>query len=93
MSFVLQNAFRPLKLPDVTVRSFAYPGGQRVQPIDRSWLSLILKETASGITGSCSYKDDLFEPDTLRHWMADYTSILVKAAATPERSLGRLADR
>jgi amino acid adenylation domain-containing protein len=93
VSFVLQNAFRPLKLPDVTVRSFAYPGGQRVQPIDRSWLSLILKETASGITGSCSYKDDLFEPDTLRHWMADYTSILVKAAATPETSLGRLADR
>ena len=93
VSFVLQNAFRPLKLPDVTVRSFAYPGGQRVQPIDRSWLSLILKETASGITGSCSYKDDLFEPDTLRHWMADYTTILVKAAGTPETSLGRLADR
>ena len=43
VSFILQNAFRPLKLPDVTVRSFAYPGGQRVLPIDRSWLSVMLR--------------------------------------------------
>jgi hypothetical protein len=92
-SFILQNAFRPLKLPHVTVRSFAYPGGQRVLPIDRSWLSVVLKETPSGITGSCSYKDDLFEPDTLQHWIADYTTILAKAAANPETSLGRLSDR
>ena len=91
-SFILQNAFRPLKLPHVTVRSFAYPGGQRVLPVDRSWLSVVLKETPSGITGSCSYKDDLFEPDTLQHWIADYTTILAKAAANPETSLGRLAD-
>jgi hypothetical protein len=77
----------------VTVRSFAYPGGQRVLPIDRSWLSVVLKETPSGITGSCSYKDDLFEPDTLQNWIADYTTILAKAAANPETSLGRLSDR
>lgn len=92
VSFILQNASRPLKLPHVTVRSFAYPGGQRVLPIDRSWLSVVLKETPSGITGSCSYKDDLFEPNTLQHWIADYTTILAKAAANPETSLGRLAD-
>jgi len=30
--FVLQNASQPLKLPDVTVQSFAYPDGQRVLP-------------------------------------------------------------
>jgi non-ribosomal peptide synthetase component F len=92
-SFILQNAFRPLKLPHVTVRSFAYPGGQRVLPIDRSWLSVVLKETPSGVTGSCSYKNDLFEPDALQHWIADYTTILAKAAANPETSLGRLSDR
>ena len=48
VSFILQNAVRPLKLPDVTVRSFAYPGGQRVLPIDRSWLSVMLEGDAIG---------------------------------------------
>jgi non-ribosomal peptide synthetase component F len=91
VSFILQNAV-PLKLPEVTVRSFAYPGGQRVQPIDRSWLSVMLEETPSGVTGSCSYKNDLFEPNALQHWIADYTTILAKAAANPETSLGQLAD-
>jgi non-ribosomal peptide synthetase component F len=93
VSLVLQNALRPLKLPDVTVRSFAYPDGQRVLPIDRTWLSVILKETPSGITGACNYKDDLFEPKTVRHWVANYRAILAKAAANPEMALGRLLDR
>jgi amino acid adenylation domain-containing protein len=92
VSFVLQNAFRPLKLPGVAVGSFAYLDGQRVLPIDRSWLSVMLKETSSGIVGACNYKSDLFESNSLRRWMADYGTILAKAAATPETSLGRLAD-
>ena len=92
-SFLLHNASQPLKLPDVTVRSFAYPDGQRVLPVDRTWLSVMLKEAPSGIVGSCSYKDDLFEPDIIKHWVADYTMILTKAAANPETSLGRLTDR
>ena len=53
----------------------------------------MLKERPSGIAGSCSYKDDLFEANTLQHWIADYKTILAKAAANPEMSLGRLADR
>ena len=53
----------------------------------------MLKERPSGIAGSCSYKNDLFEANTLQHWMADYQTILAKAAANPEMSLGRLADR
>jgi non-ribosomal peptide synthetase component F len=91
-SFVLQNAFRPLKLPDVAVGSFAYLDGQRVMPIDRSWLSVMLKETPSGIDGACSYKDDLFEPGNIQSWIADYRTILTKAAVKPETPLGRLAD-
>ena len=51
-----------LKLPEVTVRPFAYREGQPVMPIDRTWLSMSLKETPSGITGTCSYKQELFEP-------------------------------
>ena len=58
--FVLQSAFRPLQLPEVTILPFAYPDGQRILPIDRTWLSIALKETASGIDGTCSYKPDLF---------------------------------
>ena len=69
-----------------------YPGGQRAQPIDRSWPPVKLEETPSGVTGSWSYKNDLFEPNALQHWIADYTTILAKAATNPETSLGRLAD-
>jgi hypothetical protein len=92
-SFILQNASRPLKFPDVTVRSFAYPDGQRLLPIDRTWLSVVLKETPSGVGGACNYKSDLFEADTVRRWIADYTAILVKAAANPGTPIGRLVER
>jgi hypothetical protein len=54
---------------------------------------LILKERASGIGGSCSYKDDLFEANTLKHWMEHYKAILAKGARNPDMSLGRLADQ
>jgi hypothetical protein len=91
--FVLQNAFRrSLKLPDVAVRPFAHWEGQPVMPIDRTWLRVTLRETPSGVTGTCSSKNELFAPDTRRHWIADYKAILAKAAANPETSLGRLAD-
>jgi amino acid adenylation domain-containing protein len=94
--FVVQNAFRrPLKLTNVTVRSFGnvYREGQPVLPVDRTWLTVMLKETPSGIIGSCSYKHDLFEANTLQNWIADYERILAKAAANPESSLSRLAER
>src|SRR5205085_4071457 len=91
--FVLQNAFRsPLKLPDVVVRPFAYSEGQRIMPIDPSWLRLMLRETPSGITGVCRYKHELFERAGFKPWGADYNTILTKAVANPRISLGRLAD-
>jgi amino acid adenylation domain-containing protein len=92
VSFVLHNAFRPLKLPNVTVESFAYFGGQRVLPVDRSWLSVMLEETSAGVVGSCDYKSDLFRPNALHDWMAAFGTILAKAAFEPETSIGRLAD-
>jgi acyl-CoA synthetase (AMP-forming)/AMP-acid ligase II/acyl carrier protein/NRPS condensation-like uncharacterized protein len=92
--FVLQNAFRePLKLPDVAVRPLADREGQPVMPIDSTWLSLALRERPSGITGMCRYKKDLFEPNTRQHWIADYNTILAKAAAKPKTLLGRLVER
>jgi amino acid adenylation domain-containing protein len=91
--FVLQNAARrPLELPDVAVGSFGDAYGQPVMPIDRAWLTMILKETPSCITGGCSYKDELFEPETPHGWIADYKAILTKAAVSPGTPLGRLAN-
>ena len=93
--FVLQNPFRrPLKLPDVTVRSFGnvYREGQPVLPIDHTWLTVMLKERSSDIIGSCSYKNNLFEPGRVRHLMADYKTILAKAATNPQTPLGRLVE-
>jgi acyl-CoA synthetase (AMP-forming)/AMP-acid ligase II len=89
--FVLQNAFRPLELPGLAVRPFAYPEGHPIMPVDRTWLTMMLKQTSSGITGLCCYKNDLFEPNAVQNWIADYNMILAKAAANPETSLGRLA--
>lgn len=91
VSFVFQNAFRPLTLPDVAVQPFAYPDGQRALPIDRSRLSMMLKESASGIEGLCTYKKDLFKPATIRRWVRDYRSILARAVANPGESIGKLA--
>jgi acyl-CoA synthetase (AMP-forming)/AMP-acid ligase II/acyl carrier protein len=90
--FLLQNAFRPLKLPEVAVRPLAYPEGQPVMPIDRTCFTMIVQGTPSGIAGACSCKHDFFEPNAPQNWIADYKTILDKAAANPEMSLGRLAD-
>ena len=90
--FVLQVAFRrPVKLADVTVRPFEYQEGRSVMPIDRAWVSITLKETSSGITGVFGHKNDLFE-NTVQDWIADYAAILARAAANPNRQLGRLVD-
>ncbi len=94
--FVLQNAIRrPLELPDVVAQSFgsAHREGRPVLPIDRAWLTLMLKEKPSGIAGSGTYKVDLFEANTFQNWIAEYEAILAKAVANPERSLGLLTDR
>jgi non-ribosomal peptide synthetase component F len=91
--FVLQVALRrPPKLPGVTVQPFGYQEGRTAMPIDRAWLSIALKESPSGISGICGYKNDLFGPNTGHDWVTDYMAILTKAAADPEKQLGRLAD-
>jgi len=92
--FILQNAFRPLRLPDVSVRPFGdvFRQGQAVMPVDRTWLAVTLKETEEGIIGSCCYKTELFEPDALQSWIASFRTILTKGVENPEISLGRLAE-
>jgi amino acid adenylation domain-containing protein len=94
--FTLQNPLRqPLKLPDITVRSFGnvHREGQPVLPIDQTWLSLMLKERPSGVTGSCAYKGELFAEQTMTQWMEGYAAILSRGVAHPDMPLARLLAR
>jgi amino acid adenylation domain-containing protein len=92
--FDLQEGFqRPLKLPNVTVRPIGnLHREQPLLPIDISWLKVTLRETPSGITGSCSYKHEMLNPNTVKAWLADYKTVLANATANPQTPLGRLAD-
>jgi non-ribosomal peptide synthetase component F/acyl carrier protein len=94
--FDLRNAARrPFKLLDVAVGSFGdiHREGHPRLPIDHTWLTVTLKEAPSGITGSWSYKKDLFEANNPKHWIADYKTILTKVAANPETPVGQLVER
>ena len=94
--FTLQNPLRqPLDLPDVTVRSIGNVAreGQPVLPVDQTWLSLMLKERPSGITGSCNYKDDLLDGATVGAWMEDLVALLKAAILRPNAPLERLLAR
>jgi len=82
--FTLQNPLRQLlELPDIATQAFGnvYREGQPVLPIDHTWLSLMLKERPSGITGSCIYKSNLFKRGAVTHLMKDFTMILANAVA------------
>ena len=91
--FVLQvGSRRSPALHNVAIRPFRSRQGQSVvMPISRNWLKMTLTETPSGINGSCRYKCDLFEPNTIRGWINDYQEILAEAAAEPNKSLGTYA--
>jgi hypothetical protein len=51
---------------------------------------VFLREGPDGIKGSCSYRSDLLEANNVRHWIAQYATILAKVAANSEMSLSRL---
>ncbi|MVT74322.1 non-ribosomal peptide synthetase [Bradyrhizobium cajani] len=94
--FTLQNPLRqPLDLPDVTVESTGNIAreGQPVLQIDQTWLSLMLKERPTGITGSCSYKGELLDGPMVADWMKDLVALLGGAVIQPNMPLGRLLDR
>ncbi|MCK1346512.1 non-ribosomal peptide synthetase [Bradyrhizobium sp. CW11] len=94
--FTLQNPLRqPLDLPDLTTGSIGNIAreGQPVLPIDQTWLSLMLKERPTGITGSCNYKSELLDGATVGQWMEDLLALLAAALAQPNTPLGRLLNR
>ncbi|MGY3504103.1 non-ribosomal peptide synthetase component F [Bradyrhizobium sp. USDA 4471] len=94
--FTLQNPLRqPLDLPAVTVRSIGNVAreGQPVLPVDPTWLSLMLKERRTGITGTCNYKRDLLDGGRVGTWMEDLVALLASAIARPNTPLDRLLPR
>ncbi|MBR1132805.1 non-ribosomal peptide synthetase [Bradyrhizobium iriomotense] len=94
--FTLQNPLRqPLDLPEIAVQSIGNVAreGQPVLPIDQTWLSLMLKERPTGITGSCNYKHELLDGSTVRTWMADLVALLEAAVDQPGTPLGQLLAR
>jgi non-ribosomal peptide synthetase component F len=94
--FVFQNAIpKPFELPGIAAQPFgdASLQGQPVLPIDGGRLTVTLREMPTGIEGSCVYKADLFEPRTVRSWLADYVTVLGKATAEPDKQLHLLMDR
>ena len=91
--FVLQNPRRqPISLPDIRVQPFGNicREGQPVLPVNHAWLTLMLMDRRSGITGSCNYKSSLFEPSAISQWIDDFATILTNAVANPKRQLGRM---
>ncbi|MET4069814.1 amino acid adenylation domain-containing protein [Bradyrhizobium sp. S3.2.6] len=94
--FTLQNPLRqPLELPDVAVRSIGNVAreGQPVLPVDQTWLSLMLKERLTGITGSCNYKGELLDGAVVGAWMEDLVALLRAAITQPNAPLDRLLAR
>ena len=94
--FTLQNPLRrPLDLPDLAITSTGNVAreGQPVLPIDQTWLSLMLKERPTGITGSCNYKRDLLDGREVGEWMEDLAALLTAAIAQVNTPLGRLLAR
>ncbi|MHC2621912.1 amino acid adenylation domain-containing protein [Bradyrhizobium huanghuaihaiense] len=94
--FTLQNPLRqPLDLPEIAVQSIGNVAreGQPVLPIDQTWLSLMLKERPTGITGSCNYKHELLDGGTVRTWMADLVALLAAAVDQSGTPLGQLLAR
>lgn len=94
--FTLQNPLRqPLELPDVAVQSIGNIAreGQPVLPVDQTWLSLMLKERPTGITGSCNYKGELLDGTMVGAWMEDLVVLLGAAINRPNTPLDRLLAR
>ncbi|WP_038972061.1 condensation domain-containing protein, partial [Bradyrhizobium genomosp. III] len=94
--FTLQNPLRqPLDLPDFATGSIGNIAreGQPVLPIDQTWLSLMLKERPTGITGSCNYKHELLDGRRIGAWMEDLVALLGAAVAQPNTPLDGLLAR
>lgn len=76
---------REWTLGDLEIRQFNVQN--TVSPTD---LSLWVKETGKGVTGAMDYSSDLFDPETIQAFLAQYAALLESVARAPETSIDRL---
>ncbi|MEM7744839.1 MAG: AMP-binding protein [Pseudomonadota bacterium] len=84
---------RTLRLQGTKSRpDFRVPGqGQPVLPADESRLLLTLIETATGIVGTCAYKETFMDSDGVSRVVSDYRHVLEAAIRQPSERLSVLA--
>lgn len=86
IAFVLQNT------PDLALRF----SGLTFSPVTidnktaKYDLTLILEETAAGLTGKIEYSSDLFKPDTIQRLIGHFQTLLNGIIADPDQSIAEL---
>ncbi len=84
--FVFQNMPRePFNLPGLTITPETIDQG--AAKVD---LNIHMEETAEGLVGNVEYNADLFEPDTIRQWMAHFANLIEAVLADPRARIGAL---
>jgi len=84
-----------LQLSDLGVSPFLDidKHGQPVLPLNGAKIMLMLNETPSGTTGSCIYKEDQFDNETVERFLSGYRNFLSRAASEPDQTLSRLFEQ
>ncbi len=86
VGFVLQNApMSALELPDLTISLLEVDTG--MAKLD---LTLYLKETEQGLSGSLEYKTDLFDAATITRMIGHFQTLLEGVVANPNQRLSEL---
>ncbi|MFN8596434.1 MAG: amino acid adenylation domain-containing protein [Anaerolineae bacterium] len=84
--FVLQNVpSQPITLPGLTLTHLQPESG--VSNFD---LTLVLEETADGLSGAIEYSTDLFDADTIERLAEHFELLLTSIVADPDRSIATL---
>ena len=93
--FSVVSQFEPsIPLQHLRVRRIEnfHEQGQLVLPVSPAKLMLMLKETDSGLVGSCLYKEDQFTTDTVCEIVSAYEDLLARAASGSGQTLAGLAQ-
>ncbi|MGB8688992.1 MAG: amino acid adenylation domain-containing protein [Microcoleus sp.] len=83
-------------LDNLSVDTFELSGGIKLIPrqvergIAQFDLSLSIRETKKGLTGSWEYNSDLFEPDTIARMTGHFQTLLEAIVANPDQRVGEL---
>jgi amino acid adenylation domain-containing protein/non-ribosomal peptide synthase protein (TIGR01720 family) len=84
--FVLQNAPMPtLELPELTLNTLEIDS--ETATFD---LTLTLVETPTGLSGTCEYSTDLFEPETIARMLGHFQTLLQGIITNPKQQISEL---